>query len=52
MSIEQHSREKGSGGRGKEGDVDPARSDGIETARISSRYYEYHSTASIGVCVR
>lgn len=47
MSID---REKGSGGRGG-GDADPARSDGFETARISSRYDEYHSTASPCVCV-
>lgn len=35
----------------EEGDADPARSDGFETARISSRYDEYHSTASSCVCV-
>lgn len=35
-----------------EGDADPARSDGLETARISSRYDEYRSTASLCVCVR
>lgn len=43
-----YSRGKGSGGRGG-GDADPARSDGYETARISSRYDEYHSAASLRV---
>lgn len=49
MSIERYSREKGSEGRGG-GDADPARTDGFETASISSRYDEYHSTAGLCVC--
>lgn len=36
----------------EEGDVDLARSDDFETDRISSRCDEYHSTASLCVCVR
>lgn len=31
---------------GEAGDADPTWSDGSETTRISSRYDEYHSTAS------
>lgn len=34
----------------EEEDADPARSDDFETARISSRYDEYHSLASLCVC--
>lgn len=52
MSIVRYRRERGRG-RGVEevrwrgGDADPAKSDDFETARISSRYDEYRSTASL-----